>query len=112
MGAEPFYEMYKSISPISQVSLRRICLRREFQKALVFKTRTDFPSMKDLRTVFDAADKDKIGYLTTDGVRGLLQSFDNSLSEDEIRDIVDSIDLDESGKISFEKFRTMFSLDD
>ena len=112
MKADDFYELYKTISPMNRTSLREICLRREYQKALVSKTGKDFPSIDDLRVVYDATDKENHGYLTIDDVRGLLQSFDRTLSEEEIREILRSIDLDESGKITFEKFRIIFGMDD
>ena len=112
MKAEDFQELYKSISPISQASLRELCLRREFQKALVKKTNKDFPSVDDLRVVFDSASKGQHGYLTINDVRDLLQAFDRTLTEDEMQEILRSIDLDGSGKITFDKFRIIFGIDD
>lgn len=112
MKANDFQELYKSISPISRASLREICLRREFQKALVKTTGKDFPSVDDLRAVFDSAYKGNQGYLTINDVRELLKSFDRTLTEDEIQDVLRSIDLDGSGHITFEKFRIIFGLDE
>jgi serine/threonine protein kinase len=107
MKARDFYELYNSSSSI-RASLRELCLRREFQKALVKKTKKEFPSLHDLRDVFDAADIDRTGFLNHTEVAALLTSFDPSLSEEEIKEAVQTMDLDETGNISFDAFKLMF----
>jgi serine/threonine protein kinase len=111
MMARDFYEIYNS-SPSVKSSLREVCLRREFQKALVKKTNKEFPSVKDLRKVFDASDLTGSGSLDFEEVQSLLHSFDKSLSDDEIREVLSSLDLLKDGKIGFDEFRVIFGMDD
>jgi Ca2+-binding EF-hand superfamily protein len=72
-------QIYNSSTNI-KTSLREVCYRREFQKALVKKTNKEFPNVEDLRQVFDAADLDKSGVLHIDEVTCLLKSFDPSMT--------------------------------
>jgi len=111
MKARDFYELYNSNERI-KTSLRELCYRREFQKALVKKTNKEFPSINDLRQVFDAADINSLGILNVDEVTTILKSFDQSLSEDEIMQVLISLDLDESGRISFDVFKLIFGMNE
>ena len=111
MKARDFYELYNSHQNI-KASLRELCYRREFQKALVKMTKKEFPSTKDLAGVFDAADLNKVGFLDIDKVSEILTSFDPSLSEAEIKEVLNSLDLDESGRISFEAFKIIFGMNE
>jgi serine/threonine protein kinase len=111
MMARDFYQIYNSSSSVRN-SLREVCLRREFQKALVKKTNKEFPSVKDLRKVFDASDTNGSGSLDFEEVQSLLHSFDKSLSDEEIREVLSSLDLSKDGKIGFEEFRVIFGMDD
>mmetsp|Transcript_9203 Transcript_9203/g.17325 ORF Transcript_9203/g.17325 Transcript_9203/m.17325 type:complete len:804 (+) Transcript_9203:48-2459(+) len=111
MKARDFYELYNTSSRM-KAALTEVCYRREFQKALVTKTQKEFPDVKDLREVFDAADLDKSGVLNIDEVTVLLRSFDPSMTEDEIKEVITSLDLDESGRISFNEFKIIFGMDE
>lgn len=111
MKARDFYELYNSSSSLKS-SLRELCLRREFQKSLVKKTKKEFPSINDLREVFDAADKNKSGFLCETEVAALLTSFDPSLSKEEIKEVVNTLDLDETGRISFDEFKLIFGMNE
>ncbi len=111
MKARDFYELYNSSSSLKS-SLRELCLRREFQKALVKKTKKEFPSVDDLKEVFDAADMNHKGELSEAVVSALLTSFDPSLSKDEIKEVVQSLDLNETGMISFEEFKAVFGMNE
>ena len=111
MKSRDFYELNNSSSTLRS-SLRELCLRREFQKALVKKTGKEFPSVDDLREVFDAADINQSGYLSEDEVATLLTSFDPSLSQGELKEIVQALDLDETGKIFFNEFKLIFGIDE
>jgi len=107
MKERDFYEIYTSSTQV-RTSLRELCFRREFQKALVKKTGKEFPSIRDLREVFDAADPDKTGLLEIDQVAVVLKSFDPSLTESEIQEVLNA--LDDSGKISFHEFKLIFGM--
>jgi len=109
MKERDFYEIYTSSTQV-RTSLRELCFRREFQKALVKKTGKEFPSIRDLREVFDAADPDKTGLLEIDQVAVVLKSFDPSLTESEIQEVLNALDLNDSGKISFHEFKLIFGM--
>jgi len=111
MKPRDFYEIYNSSTHI-KTSLREVCYRREFQKALVKKTNKEFPNVEDLRQVFDAADLDKSGVLHIDEVTCLLKSFDPSMTKEEIKNAVKTLDLDESGRISFDEFKIIFGMNE
>ena len=111
MKARDFYEIYNSHQHI-KTSLRELCYRREFQKALVKMTNKEFPSIHDLAGVFDAADLNKTGFLEIDKVTSVLKSFDPSLSEAEIKEVLNSLDLNESGRISFDEFKLIFGMNE
>lgn len=111
MKARDFYELYNSSSSL-RAALRELCLRREFQKALVKMTKKEFPSVNDLREVFDAADIHGTGVLKEAEVSALLTSFDPSLSENEIKEVIQTLDLREDGNISFEEFKVIFGMNE
>ena len=75
-------------------------------------TDKEFPSIYDLADVFDAADTDNTGYLGIQEVKPVLSSFDPSLSEAEIKEVLSSIDLDDSGRISFDQFKLIFGMNE
>ena len=101
MKARDFYDIYNSSSSVRS-SLRELCYRREFQKSLVKKTQKEFPSVADLREAFDATDTKNTGRLDIEEVGALLRSFDPSLSKEEIQDVARSLDLDNTGFVTFE----------
>jgi CRP-like cAMP-binding protein len=112
MTARDFYA-FLDTSPAAKESLHDIAQRREFQKAIVFKTKRAFPSEpKDLRAAFDAADEDSSGFLSLENVRSMLKRMDPSLTEKEVQSILKALDLDESGQVSFEEFKRIFQLDE
>lgn len=92
-------------------SLRDISLRREFQKAIVMLTNQSFPATDEvaMRQVFDAADVNKSGRLELDNVREMLRAFDKSFTDEDVKEILMALDLDESGDIGFDEFKRMFS---
>jgi Ca2+-binding EF-hand superfamily protein len=86
-----------------------MCLRREFQKAVCLKTKRPFPkNEKELREAFDAVDLAHAGALKLRNIRNLIQEFDPSFTEDDIQDILHSLDLDDSGEVSWTEFKKIF----
>lgn len=47
-------------------------------------------------------DKESRGYLTLDTFRDILRELDNTISDDELDQILDEIDADGSGTVDFE----------
>jgi len=110
MRDRDFYSLYDSSSSVRE-SLRELCMRREFQKALVRKTKKSFPSVECLKQAFDAAG-DGSGELSLDALRDLLISFDPTLSEKEIMETLESMDVLERGAVTFNEFKLIFGMDD
>ena len=91
--------------------LRDICLRREFQKALVFRTKKPFPTDdKHLKAAFDAADEDSSGKISLENVRSMLQDMDPTLSDAEIDPIMKALDLNDDQNVSFAEFKRIFGM--
>lgn len=111
MQAADFAEFLKT-APMTAETLQEMAARREFQKAIVFKTKKPFPTdPKDLRSAFDAADEDSSGVLSLDNVRSMLRRMDPTYTEKEVQSILNALDLDESGSVQFEEFKRIFNLD-
>ena len=105
--------LFLNTAPAAKESFRDLARRREFQKAIVFKTKRAFPSeMKDLRAAFDAADEDSSGFLSLEDVRSMLKRMVPSMKEKEVQSILKALDLDESGEVSFEEFKRIFQRDE
>eukprot|EP00521_Asterionellopsis_glacialis_P006056 CAMPEP_0195281222 /NCGR_PEP_ID=MMETSP0707-20130614/630_1 /TAXON_ID=33640 /ORGANISM="Asterionellopsis glacialis, Strain CCMP134" /LENGTH=825 /DNA_ID=CAMNT_0040340091 /DNA_START=188 /DNA_END=2665 /DNA_ORIENTATION=- len=113
MKARDFYKLMDH-SHLLKETLREICLRREFQKALVFRIKKNFPSanIADLKEAFDAADEDHSTKISLDNVRSMLKMYDPMLNEKEIAEILESLDLDQTGQVSFDEFKTIFGMDE
>lgn len=92
-------------------SIRDISLRREFQKAIVAKTNKAFPATDEaaLRQVFELADDNRSGKLELENVRAMLHAFDKSFTDEDVKEILEALDLDESGGVSFDEFKRMFA---
>lgn len=107
MKARDFYALLDSSSSTKQ-SLREMCLRREVQKAVVVKTRRSFPSGANLKDAFDTIDEKQKGFIDQAQVRNILLLLDSTLSEDETQEVIDTLDLDESGVVTFDAFKRIF----
>lgn len=57
-----------------------------------------------LKEAFDAFDKDKTGSIPTDVVGTILELLGHTLSEEELEDVIDEYDEDESGQLEFNEF--------
>lgn len=60
--------------------------------------------LKILREAFDAFDKEKKGSIPTDTVGTILEMLGQKLSEEELEDVIDEFDSNESGEFEFEEF--------
>lgn len=112
MNGRDFQRFLKS-SDYAKQAIEGIARRREFQKAIVFKTKRPFPSKpEDLRAAFDAADEDSSTFLSLENVGSMLKRMDPSMTEKEVQSILTALDLDESGVVTFEEFKRIFQLDE
>ena len=108
MRALDFYKFMENFSAAKE-GIEHMCLRREFQKALVFKTKRPFPTNeRDLRAAFNAVDDDRTGNITLDNVRQMLTRMDPTLEEKDVQAILQSLDLDQNGVVTFSEFKKIF----
>mmetsp|Transcript_21244 Transcript_21244/g.38368 ORF Transcript_21244/g.38368 Transcript_21244/m.38368 type:complete len:902 (-) Transcript_21244:118-2823(-) len=99
-------------APSLKKNLMDINLRRQFQKALVLKLNKDFPTEKDLKAAFDAANEEKTGHLSIENVRSILHFLDKSITNQEISDVLGSLSLSKTDSVSFEEFKQIFGMDE
>ncbi|GAV04400.1 hypothetical protein RvY_14684-2 [Ramazzottius varieornatus] len=59
---------------------------------------------KELRDAFRVFDKQCTGYITSSDLRAVLQCMGESLTEEEIDDMISEVDLDGDGRIDFGEF--------
>ena len=108
LPAEEFEKMTKAHKSIHESMLDKAMIR-EFQKALVFKTKKPFPvSEQDMVEAFDLVDENRSGKLDLSDVEIMLKRMDPTFSRKDIKDILNSLDLDRTGAISFAEFKRMF----
>ena len=97
MKAKEFFD-FMDTSPILKSSVYDVALRKEFTKAVAYKTKKKFPlSLKDLREVFDSIDVQRDGEITLDELEALLWSFDQNVPASVVEGIMNSLDIDASG---------------
>ena len=63
-----------------------------------------------IRQVFNLFDLDGDGFITTDELRTVLKGLGQEYAEDEIKDIVASMDCDGTGSIDFDEFEKFVTL--
>lgn len=98
-------------SPKIKESMQDICLRREFQKAVVFKTKKPFPhDHTALRSVFDAVDVDGSGTISRDEIRAMLRGMDPLVTEEEVAGILSSLAIGGNNEIDFREFVNIFGM--
>ena len=59
---------------------------------------------QELREAFRLYDKEGNGYITTDVLKEIFKELDNTITEDDLDDMIDEIDEDGSGTVDFEEF--------
>ena len=64
---------------------------------------------EELRDVFKVFDKDGDEVITTLEIKQVLTDLGKSVSDEQILNMISSVDLDRNGSIDFEEFREMMS---
>lgn len=64
----------------------------------------------ELRNAFAAVDVDETGSISTENIQALLDRMQMSCSRERRDEIVRALDMDGTGQISFEEYRTFFAL--
>jgi Ca2+-binding EF-hand superfamily protein len=72
----------------------------------------DFPTEKDLKAAFDAANEEKTGHLSIENVRSILHFLDKSITDKEISDVLGSLSLSKTDTVTFEEFKQIFGMDE
>jgi CRP-like cAMP-binding protein len=106
------FDTIVSAHPSMKSSLRNIFNRREFQKAVCVVTQKSFPENEsDLRSAFETLDLNHSGKLELPNIQNAIIQLDPAYTEDEIIEILSSLDLDESGEVSWPEFKRIFGID-
>jgi signal-transduction protein with cAMP-binding, CBS, and nucleotidyltransferase domain len=106
------FESIVDSHPSMKKSLRNLFSRREFQKAVCLETGNSFPEdVRALREAFDSVDKNHSGKLELENIRSAIKKLDPSYTEDDVIAILKSLDLDESGEVSWAEFKRLFDME-
>ena len=97
-------------SPNVKDALTDLCRRREFKKSVVSRLKKRFP-YQNPHEAFDAADIDKRNILDVKEVADLLREMDPSYTDEEIKNVISSLDLTNSGNVNFDEFKKIFIAD-
>ncbi|CAB3368217.1 troponin C, isoallergen Bla g 6.0101-like [Cloeon dipterum] len=62
-----------------------------------------------LKKAFDAFDREKAGFISTDMIGTIFEMLGIQISDDEVEEIISEVDADGSGQLEFEEFCLMSS---
>lgn len=110
LSGSEFRKLSKS-SPTIQQSLRELQLRREFKKAVVLRLKKEFPYQNPAEA-FDCAvvlgNNAKTDELDHEGIMQLMRDLSPDYTDEEIKEVIEALNLTESGTITFEEFKKVF----
>ena len=101
------YRKLVESSPNVDLSLRDLLLRREFKKAVVSRMKKGFP-YHNPREAFDAADENRLGVLDKESIGRIMRDLDPAYTDKEVEDIIEALNLTNSGTVSFDEFKKVF----
>jgi calmodulin len=78
-------------------------------KAVMAKNFFGRHSQKDLEAAFKKYDSDGNGFLTIDELQSAMSSMGRQMTRNEILSMIQSLDLNRDGKISFDEFIKLFN---
>jgi CRP-like cAMP-binding protein len=100
-----------SSNPTLRDSFHDIMIRRDFVMAMVAATKRPFPeTVEELRTAFDIIDLDKSNEIKDFELRKIMLDFDPSYSEKDLEVMLNSLDLNHSGTMSWSEFKKIFGM--
>ena len=84
-------------------------MKRELKDAFRYYISTYLPSVHvcNLNVVIRIYDKEGLGYITTETLRGLIGELLAPLTEEELEGILEELDEDGSGSMDFDEFCEM-----
>ncbi|KAL9187781.1 hypothetical protein ACHAXT_006159 [Thalassiosira profunda] len=94
--------------PVLESTLKELALRQEFRRAVVLRRMKSFPNKEQLKEAFDELDEDRSGTLDAQELRALMQSLGAAFSDSEITTLIRTLDLNESGEVTFREFEHVF----
>jgi CRP-like cAMP-binding protein len=109
MPSDDFLAVVES-SPEMAASLRNMCRKRLFKKAVKAYSLANHRGFSDADIVaaFHDADIDNSGSLNLDEVRRLMHRMDPKFPMEEIVGLLQFVDVDEDGQITLEDFKRLF----
>lgn len=109
MKGEDFLAVIKS-SPEMAASLRNMCRKRLFKKAVKAYSLQQNRGLSDddIVAAFHGADEDGSGSLNLDEVRKLMHRMDPQFPMEEIHELLKFVDVDEDGQITLDEFKLLF----
>lgn len=109
MSGEDFMAVIQS-SPTSADSLRNMCRKRLFKRAVKqFSLETNRGlSDDDIVAAFHNADEDNSGYLNVEDVRRIMHRMDPKFPMSEIHQLMKFVDVDEDGQVDLHEFKQIF----
>ena len=109
LPAEDFQKIVRS-SPSVRMALKELHIRREFKKAVVRRLQKEFP-YHDPHEAFLAANPKNEEFLDFDSVSKLMRDLNPDYTPDEIKEILQALDLNNTGKVDFDEFKKIFIAD-
>lgn len=93
-------------------SMKDLCLRRDFKKAVVLRLKKEFP-YDNPREAFNAVRTHRCrrNQLDFDAVAGLMRELNPDYSNEEIHEIIETINLSKSGTVTYDEFKKVFIAD-
>jgi len=109
MKGEDFIALVES-SPEMAASLRNMCRKRLFKKAVKSYSLEKKRGLSDeaIISAFHDADIDGTGSLNLEEVRRLMHRMDPKFPMSEIKALLEFVDVDEDGQITLEEFKRLF----
>lgn len=100
-------------SPSLIDAIKESSLRSDFQKAVVYKTRKEFPkTLQALQTAFQAVTHPTGGNeITLPMMTSLLRNVNPEIQDADIKAVFDSIDMNRKGSIDFATFKLIFGVE-
>lgn len=99
------------LTPEMKQSLKDLCLRRDFKKAVVLRLKKEFP-YQNPREAFDIVKQNKSGEpLTFPEITKLMLELNPNYTDEEIREILTAVKLTGSLSLSFDEFKKVFISD-
>lgn len=109
MNAEDFLAVVES-SPELAKSLKTMALKRLFKRAVKSYSLEKGRGLtnEDIEQVFHEFDVDKNGSLDLGDVTRIMHRMDPNFPEEEIRKLLEFVDVSEDGQITIEEFKSLF----